>query len=588
MFPQVVAVDFESEHSDSLSIQLYGNHNYARQTQIFLVALYSPELGIEYVGAPEYAPWIWVDGHAWVSHNASFDETVFYAARDHHHQIPSGIGPISWSCSADLSAFCLLGRSLESAVKNAYGITLSKSVRAKAKNKKWPTDFTPEQREEFQAYCLADSRWCYRLWTDYSPHWPAEERAFSQIIRKRCAGGVRIDQALLGQYLERLTQLRDQAEERIPWAGGENPVLSHKQVRAYCALQDMPAPASLAEDSQACAKWESVYGDRFPIVGAIRAYRKANILLRKLEAVERRLMPDGRMNFSLKYHGAAATGRLSGADGWNIQNLGRVPYEGIDIRKLLIAAPGKKFCVADFSQIEPRIIAWITGNETLLKELSGGQNFYEAEARLAGVWNGESATLKKTNLGLYQLQKSQSLGIAYGMGAERYRAAAWEQLGLEITSPLAKRVIREWHTRNPGVRRLWNRLELEFRASWVKSEPYSMHLPSGRKLTYFAIEKKGNRFLASPSLEPRRQFYWGGSLFENLIQAIARDVLRQAVLRLEDHGIPVIFSAHDEPVCEVDSNFDASEILRLMTAPIAWAPGLPLAAEINEVPAYTK
>lgn len=587
----IVALDTETEYSKELSVKIQGNVEYARRTKWFLVSLFAPRLGIEYVGAPEQAPWEKVNGELWVSHNAGFDSAVFYAGQE-RGQVPAHIASRAWHCSADLSAYSLLGRKLSEAIKNAFGVELKKTVRDSAKGKTWPDSFTPEQQEDFRRYNLDDARWCYRLWEKYADDWPPEEREFADLIRMRANGGVAIDLNTLEESLAKLQEVRDSAEDQIPWATGNGVVLSHGKVKAYCESIGIPAPISLAEDNAACASWEKKYGSQYPVVGALRLWRKANILVRKHEAVQNRLKPDGRMCFGLRYHGAGATGRLSGTDGWNIQNLNRDAFHGVSLRKLLVAPPGKKFVIGDYSQIEPRVTAWVSGNKALLAELSKGTNLYEADAVLAGWWSREPGTFKKSNPKGYQLQKAQTLGVAYGMGAERFQRAALSELDLELTLDACRRIINEWHQRNPNVRRLWNEYERGLIRSLACNEDYTMVLPSGRRLHYLRIERftqnGRTRYSACPSHENRRSFYWGGKLFENVIQATARDVLRDCVLRLERAGIPIIFTAHDEIVAEVAEDFPAQEILQLMVTPSSWAADLPLAAEVIESQVYTK
>jgi DNA polymerase len=587
----IVALDCETEYSKELSVQIQGNGEYARQAKWFLVSLFAPGLGIEYVGAPEAAPWEKINQQVWISHNAGFDSAIFYAGRE-RGQVPFAVSPRAWHCSADLAAYSLLGRKLNEAVKNAFGVELKKTVRDSAKGKKWPESFSPEQQEDFRRYCLEDARWCFKIWDKYAEDWPDAEREFADIIRLRANNGVAIDLITLEESLTKLQEVRDSAEDRIPWAAGNGVVLSHAKVRAYCDSVGIPAPASLAEDNAACAAWERKYGNQYPVIGALRLWRKANILLRKHEAVQRRLKPDGRMCFGLKYHGAGATGRLSGTDGWNIQNLNRDAFHGVSLRKLLVASQGKKFVISDYSQIEPRVTAWVGGNAALLAELVKGTNLYEADAVLAGWWTGEPGTFKKSNPKGYQLQKAQTLGIGYGMGAERFQQAARQELDLDLSLDVCSRIIREWHARNPNVRRLWNQYEYGLIFSLNRREDYTIVLPSGRKLHYLRIERSIQngrvRYTACSSFEDRRSTYWGGKLFENVIQAIARDCLRDAVLRLESAGVPVIFSSHDEVCCEVVEDFRAQEILELMVTPNSWAPDLPLAAEVIESQVYTK
>jgi len=580
----VCAFDFECEYSDSINVKVQGNQNYARLTKVFLVSLFSPELGIEYVGPPELAPWP-TNGVAMVAHNVGFDSAVYKACQA-KGDLPNDLNPL-FVCSADLSAYMLLGRNLKDVVKAAYNVELSKSIRNRAKNKGWPQDFKPAQQEDFKRYCLEDAKYSYRLWKDFSAEWPENERRFAEIIRVRANEGVAIDQGAVAQGVERLSYLRELAERKIPWAGNGGTVLSMARVREYCVLEQIPPPASLAEDSIECTQWEQRFGDKYPLIGFLRAWRKANMYLRKLELMQSKLMPNGRMCFGLKYYGAEATGRLSGEGGWNIQNLPRVPYEEVDVRKLLIPEPGKKFVIADFAAIEPRVTCWIT-DSPLLGNLRTGHNLYEADARLSGSWNGEPGTLKKTDPNLYQLQKAQTLGISYGMGSHRLKEAARVQLSLDLDLSQCAKIIDRWHVRNPGVRKKWKQLERDFRDSTVKKETYSITLPSGRKLRYFNPEHTGDKIVASPTQGPRRKFYWGGAVFENVVQAIARDVLRDAVLRIEAAGIPVIFTAHDEVVCEVPLDFNETEIKHLMLVPPDWARDLPLGVEVISSQNYLK
>jgi DNA polymerase bacteriophage-type len=578
----IIAVDFESEYSDECNVKSQGNYNYSRATKAFLVALWGGDWS--YVGSLTDAPWQRCQGATLVAHNVGFDSEMFIACQE-KGEIPE-IGVGSWECSADLSAYKLFGRKLAEAAWAAYDIRLPKEIRTRAKNKQWPQDFKPAQQDAFRAYCLRDAELSYRLWTDFQADWPAEERLLARLTRFRAREGVLVDREGIRASHERLLYLRAQAEREIPWAG-HYPPLSRAQVAEYCRLQGLEMPSSLASDSVECAAWEAKFGERYPIVGALRTWRKCTIYLRKLEGMLTRVMPNGRMNFDLKYFGADATGRWSGTGGWNMQNLPREAYREVDLRSLLIPAPGHKFVIADFSQIEPRVTAWICGS-SILQDLEKGHNLYEADARLAGLWNGANGTLKKTDPSLYQLCKASTLGLAYGMGVQRFAATVKSQLGLEIDVVQGRKITFSWHHRNAGVRRMWLLLERGFTSSLVKGR-YSIELPSGRRLHYFGCERKGGKLIASPTLKGlRRKFFWGGSLFENVVQAIARDVLRDAILRLESAGIPVLFSAHDEVVCEVPYDFDAREIEMLMLTRSPWAKGLPLGVELTESQTYLK
>lgn len=213
----VVALDTETEFTKTLSVGVQGNRVYGAKAKWFLVSLYSSELGIEYVGPPEEAPWEEVNDQIWISHNAGFDQSVFFAGRD-RGQVGRSIVPRAWCCSADLAAYCLLGRSLTEAVRNAFGVEVPKTVRDSSIGKIWPDSFSPEQQEEFRHYCLSDARWCHQLWQRYAGDWPPAEREFADLIRRRANNGVMIDQPALTQALIRLQEIKDTAEDQIPWA----------------------------------------------------------------------------------------------------------------------------------------------------------------------------------------------------------------------------------------------------------------------------------------------------------------------------------------------------------------------------------
>jgi hypothetical protein len=578
----VVAVDFECFYGDSLSVRLQGPIVYASLTDIFLVGLYTPEL--QYVGPPQDAPWQEIAGCQFLSHNAGFDQAVFQAAV--RRELISAKPPSRWSCTADLSAFVGVGRKLSEAVKNSFGVEISKSIRNRAGNRVWPHGFNAKMQADFKEYCLADAKWCYELWMKWHDSWLSEEREFADIVRMRSHEGIHVDQAKLAQVKSILEMRVREARANIPW---EDPPLSRPKLVRWCEEQDIPAPASTAEKNEAFGNWIEKYGVDFPQIFWVGKFRKANRRLALCEAIERRLMPGGRMNFTLKYHGAGNTGRLSGSDGLNMQNLNKDSDGGVDLRSVFVAGPGKIFIVADFAQIEPRVVAWICKDKVLLEKLAAGMNFYEADSRMAGVWSGEDGTLKKSDPKLYQLQKAQTLGIGYGMGINRFIDSAKVQMDLSFTYDQAAWTIARWHQRYPIVKKRWNQLEAGMIRAFNLNESFGIKLPSGRELRYYDLRReKGGITGATTRGSTRRMRYWGGVLFENVVQATARDVLRDAIIRLEAAGFPVIFSSHDECICEVDPNFPAAEVVRIMTIPPAWAPDLPLAAEATASPHYLK
>lgn len=577
------ALDFEAHHSKELSVRIQGAVNYSCATHIFLVAIYGPD--VEYVGPPEDGPWERVSGHHWVSHNAGFDQALFTSAV-RKGQIPESVAPIEWDCTADLSSYFGIGRSLKEATKVKYGVSLSKDDRDKAKGKKWPDDFTLAERESMMRYALEDARHCWNLWCDLGNFWPAKEKLLSRLTRKRCLEGVAVDTVGILKDQCVLETVMREAKEGIPWSG-DGVILSHNRVKAYCEQRGIPAPASLAEDSEAYAKWQKSYSAHYPIVENIRQYRKANMLHKKLRAMRNRTMPNGRLNFGLKYFGTH-TGRWSGAEGVNLQNLPREPVYDVDLRAKFISPDDKKLVICDLAQIEPRVTAWVCGDTASLEAMQAGYGVYEAFALGTGVWSGEKGTLKATNKALYALCKAQVLAWGYGCGPKKFVDMAKQYADLVITEEQAKGIVADFRYRNPKITSFWNRLERKMEECANRDGMFVIELPSGRRLKYTAVAKFNNTLLARLGYTRQRESFWGGKLMENVIQATARDILAEGILRLEAAGIPVIFSAHDEVVCEVEEDFNGAEVKRLMTIAPDWMRDLPLEAEYVESKYYLK
>jgi DNA polymerase I-like protein with 3'-5' exonuclease and polymerase domains len=583
MLINTYALDFEAEYSKELSVRIQGAVNYSSATYIFLVAIYGPD--VEYVGPVEEAPWERISGHHWVSHNAGFDQAVFRSAVG-KGQISGSVAPVEWDCTADLSSYFGIGRSLKEATKVMYGISLSKDDRAGAKGKRWPVDFTLVERESMKRYALDDARHCWNLWRDLGDSWPEKEKLLSRLTRKRCLEGVVVDTAGILKDQLTLEAVMREAKDGIPWSS-DGVILSLNRVKTYCEDRGIPAPVCLAEDSEECARWQKLYGAQHPVVGNIRRYRKANTVYKKLGAMRKRTMPNGRLNFGLKYFGTH-TGRWSGAEGVNLQNLPREPVYDVDLRAKFVAPDGKKLVICDLAQIEPRVTACVCSDTAALKAMQAGYGVYEAFALSTGVWSGEKGTFKATNKDLYALCKAQVLALGYGCGPEKFIYMAKQYADLEITEEQAKAIVADFRNRSPKITSFWNLLERRMEECANRGRNFVIELPSRRRLRYTAVGKFNDTLLARLGYTGRRESFWGGKLMENVIQATARDILAEAILRLEAAGIPVIFSAHDEVICEVEEDFNGAEVRRLMTIAPDWMQDLPLEAEYVESKYYLK
>src|SRR5690606_9274882 len=135
---------------------------------------------------------------------------------------------------------------------------------------------------------------------------------------------------------------------------------------------------------------------------------------------------------------------------------------------------------------------------------------------------------------------------------------------------------------------LWDQLDRAIKR--CDGGKYTVELRSGRKLEYFNVSNRGGACTAQVNLGGLRTTMYGGLLTEYVGQATDRDVFAEAMLRLIDNGFRVLWTVHDEAICEVpeDSGLTAEDMRRIMCVTPDWAEGLPVDAEVEEVPHYKK
>jgi hypothetical protein len=583
---ETAAIDFETFYDENVGIESLGVWHYCRHPDFdaYLVTI-STSTGLKYCGRPENFDWSSIAGNGWrwVSHNRSFDQPV-YESLVEADKVPHFF-PAVWDCTADLSAFLGAPRNLKAASEKLLGAVVSKDTRNKMKGKRWE-NMDDDFRKEVEEYAIKDADLCLDIWMKYSDRWPENERWLSRETTRMCVEGVPINRSVVKNRIEHLKVLLWEARLKLPWVEDDRPTLSALALAEECRKVGIAPPSSLAEDSAECEAWEKEYGETYPWVGAMRQYRKCNILLKKLETMDRRTRLDGWMSYGLKYFGAT-TGRDSGDAGLNMQNLQRAESFGVNIRGLIEAPKGYSFVVSDLSQIEPRCLAWLAGDAEMLDFIAKSTDLYEAQARAWGFWDKEES-LKTDTTGIRHLVKQLNLGLGYGMGVKRF----CEVTGLD--QKRAGELVALYRRKNPKVLALWKRLENNLRMAVTRSdETYEVELPSGRTLVYqepnnneshlSAMIVRGGKYV--------RMKWWGGSLAENLTQAMARDCFMSAVQRIRAAGVPIIMRVHDEVVCCVkDTEADVVKNLveGIMKTPPEWAANLPLSCDTKITKKYEK
>jgi len=308
----------------------------------------------------------------------------------------------------------------------------------------------------------------------------------------------------------------------------------------------------------------------------------------------------------LNYHGAH-TGRWSGGEKINLQNLGsRGDPLAAAIRELLVAEPGMVFVIADASQIEARVLAWIAGQWDVCGKFAAGVEIYAEFASKVLGWpvrkprkDDPAPVFGRYTWARNSVGKVGILGCGYGMGPNKVVSYSNDTVDFET----AKGIVSTYRRENAKIVDFWRDIERAFLYTAEYGEPcalprglYFHHeddcdvvitLPNGRELKYHNVlverdSRGGKQIEVHNGMEHTWVRTWGGSLTENVVQAMSRDILAEALLRTERMGYRVVHHVHDELIVRVPEAQGGDvlpQVLNQLSVPPVWAPDCPLAAE---------
>ena len=583
------ALDYETYYDKECSIKTLGPLGYFSHPEFdaYRVSIWGDE-GTSFVGHPKDFDWSKLEGQRVLSHNASFDETLYlYGIKQNWW--PS-VKYAEWHCTADLSVYCGLPRSLKGATTEVFNLEISKSTRDNMSGKRWES-MTDLFQKEVDDYALKDSELCLKLWEELSPKWPQHEREISTVNRRIVQRGIPIDYELLTKNKDIIAHKLFEAENNIPWVG-EAPILSRKAFNVECRKVGIEPPASMALTSEEASEFVEKYGEKFPFILAVRDYRRINALKRKLQSFEYATLDDLRYYGGCFYFGAH-TGRYSGSGGnLNLQNLPRAEHFGVNLRHMIKAPKGKKLIIADLSQIEVRTLFYLAKDKRMLDLIRDCNDIYEVFAYRLGMYQPQEIPFKELKGGkLRHVVKQIILGCGYGISAKKFAQITG------MSEEEAAYGVRLYRVTFRQVVKLWNDYQRRVVTCNYLQKDFSIELPSGRTLEYGKVKKNvgDNRTnyvvyqYRGGKKVPMRA--WGGLLAENASQALSRDVFSDMMLRLEALGIKIIFHVHDEFVIEVDeekAEDTLKDVIEVMSTPPTWIPELPLEADGKIVTKYQK
>ncbi len=471
------------------------------------------------------------------------------------------------------------------------------------------------------------------------PELTETERELWLLTQRMNDRGILVDQGLLEQLISLAEAARRELDKQIhAVTGGAVPKVSNAP-----ALTRWLIAQGLDVDSARKDIVEELLArdDLKPEVRQVLEWRQdgGGSSNTKTGSIARRLSADGRIRDALIYCGAT-TGRWS-SGGAQLQNLKRpdprfhapailrdlrdgATADELDqihgpplklvselLRPLFIAAPGKQLVVGDYSQIEARVLCWASGQDDRLAVFrrfdAGGTDPYRITASRIYQVPPDQITDPQRQVG-----KVADLALGYAGGQKAFRKMA-RSYGLQITDDQAEQVKLAWRAAHPHIQHFWWALDAAarecvlarpgqaFRVRCVEfkrdNHVLTLRLPSGRKLVYWEPRLKE---VETPWGEMRNAVHYhslntmtrkweeftayGGLFTENLVQAISRDLMADALLRLDKAGFHPVLTVHDEAVCE--STASANDVAEIMRT--AWASGLPLAVKVVTGPRYEK
>ena len=574
-----------------------------------------------------------------VAFNAAFERTCL------SRFLGVSLPPVSWQCTAVQSAMLALPLSLDGVgevlnierKKLKEGSDLVKYFSLPCKptaSNGYRTRNLPhhalDKWERFKAYCIRDVDAEREIRQKLHQHpIPASELELYWLDQEINDRGIMVDPVLVNHAIECDQQYKDFTTQRAYELTGLDNPNSPSQIRDWLADQgvetetlDKKAVKSLLPEAD---------GDVLEVLKLRLLMAKTSV--KKYEAIQRSICSDGRVHGLLQFYGANRTGRWAGRL-VQVQNLpqNHIPdlelarnlvkagrYDDLEllfdstpnvlselIRTAFVPRPGTRFVVADFSAIEARVIAWLSGEQWRLDVFEQGGDIYCASAsQMFGVpveKHGQNAHLR---------QKGKIAELALGYGGSVGALVAMGALDMGLSEDELPELVQQWRNANPHITKLWWDVDAAALKAFNDGIPthvgpltFTRHsgmlfirLPSGRQLCYVKPRLEDNRFgrksLTYEGVGESKRWTrietYGPKLVENVVQATARDILALSMLRLRNAGFDIVMHIHDEAVLEVPEGVSSvEEVCAIMGIAPDWAQGLPLRADGYECAFYKK
>ena len=593
----ILTIDFETYYDRGFSLTKLTTEEYVRSDMFEVIGVSVKENDNDAVwfSGTDSEISAFLNGFDWansfaLAHNAMFDGAILTWRFD--------IKPMAWLdtlAMARATDGLEVGNSLAKLVER-YGLGKKGTEVLDALNKR-RTDFSAIELNAYGGYCKNDVELTYALFHILVHRFSRSElQLISLTIKMFSEPVLRLDTPLLEQHL---MQVQERKEKLLAQCVANketlmsNPKLAELLIKMGVEppMKESPANGKLTyafakNDEEFKALMEHP-DERVQAIIAARLGTKSTLeetRTQRFISISLR----GRMPVPLRYY-AAHTGRWGGDDKLNLQNLPRKSL----LKDSIIAPKGHVLIDADSSQIEARIVAWLSGQQDLVDAFERKEDVYKIMASaIYGKAEKEIDTRERF------VGKTTILGAGYGMGHTKF-GIQLKTFGVEIEDQEASRIISVYRQTYPHIPRLWKEANSAIDAlrqgktTTVGHQPQALSvtesgflLPSGLYLNYKDLQE-GEDGYTYASRRGRIKIY-GGKVVENVCQALARCVIGEQMLKIS-RKYKVALTVHDAVMAVVKEE-EKDEALAYIEECMKWRPGwaltLPLACEIGVGKSY--
>ena len=598
---QILTIDFETYYDKKFSLTKLTTEEYINdpQFQVIGVGVKVNKNASQWFSGTHDDIGDWLQQFDWdkslaIAHNAMFDAAIL----NWHFELR----PTRWIDTLSLARAVdgvYVSNSLKAACERwDIGKKGTEVLDAIGKRRE---DFTPEDLAQYGEYCKNDCD----LTTDlfgvlFNEDIAVEEYgAISATIKMFSEPVLELDTALLNKHLGEVIKHKKELMEK---AQSDSDILLSNPKFAIAleelgVIPPMKISARTGKEAFAFAKSDKGLKDLLehenPKVQALVAARLG--VKSTLEETRTQRLIDigeriGVLPVPLRYH-AAHTGRWGGSDKINLQNL---PSRGSNvIKKAIIAPEGYTLIDADSSQIEARILAWLSGQNDLVKAFANKEDVYKIMA--ASIYTKDVSDITKEER---FVGKTTILGCGYGMGAERFKNQL-RNFGFDIELDEAQRIINTYRGKYDKIKQLWGDGQKCLSAMIAKqTTKFGVHndvivlggsgfiLPNNVLLEYPDLKQEhGEYTYRARKMDVR---IYGGKVVENLCQAVARCIIAWQMAAISTE-YKVALTVHDSIICVVKDE-EAGKARRYIESCMRdtpdWASGLPLDCKIGMDKSY--